>query len=48
MNPVGMVHLSKLRHDELLRKAEQSRRFLRSPRVRRLPKIVQTLILILS
>jgi hypothetical protein len=48
MDFVGMVHLSKLRHDDMLREAEQSRRILRSHRIRRLPKFVQTLILIVS
>jgi hypothetical protein len=48
MDFVGMVHLSKIRYDDLLREAEQSRQFLRSPRVRKLPKLVQVLILALS
>jgi hypothetical protein len=47
MDFVGMMHLGKIRHDELLREAEQTRRFLRSLWARRLPKLVQVLILIL-
>jgi hypothetical protein len=43
-----MVHLGKIKYDDLLREAEESRRVMRSPRVRRLPKMVQALILILS
>jgi len=48
MDFVGMVHLGKMKHDDLLRQAERSRRVLRSPRVQKLPKLVQALILGLS
>lgn len=48
MDPIGMVHLNKIRYDELLRQAEQRRRITRSPRFNRLPKLMQALILILS
>ena len=48
MNFVEMVHLGKIKHDDLLREAERSRRVLRSPRVHKLPKLVQALILALS
>ena len=48
MNSVGLIHLSKIRHEDLLREAEQHNRIFRSPRFRKLPKLVQILILILS
>jgi hypothetical protein len=48
MNFVEMVHLGKIKHDNLLREAEQSRKVLHSPQVRALPRLAQVLILLLT
>jgi hypothetical protein len=45
MDFVALIHFGKIKHDDLIREAEQSRRSLRSPRFRRLAKLLQTLIL---
>jgi hypothetical protein len=48
MDAVGLAYLGRFRYDDLLREAEQRKLLSRSPAFRKLPRLAQILILVLS
>jgi hypothetical protein len=48
MDATGMAYLSKIMYEDRLRQADRARRIWHSERFRRLPKLVQLLVLALS